>query len=43
MIEPELEAILNENPDMDLLFIDFEKRGEGYLLKNGIRNKKGFW
>ena len=40
VIEPELEAILNENPDMDLLFIDFEKRGEGYLLKNGIRNKK---
>lgn len=40
VIEPELEAILNENPDMDLLFIDFEKRGEGYLLKNGTRNKK---
>lgn len=41
VIEPELEAILNENPDIDLLFIDFEKRGEGgYLLKNGTRNKK---
>lgn len=41
VIEPELEAILSGNPDMDLLFIDFEKRGEGgYLLKNGTRNKK---
>ncbi len=29
VIEPELDAILNENPDMDLIFIDFEKRGEG--------------
>ena len=41
VIEPELEAILNENPDMDLLFIDFEKREGGYLLKNGgTRNRK---
>ncbi len=41
VIEPELESILSGNPDMDLLFIDFEKRGEGgYLLKNGTRNKK---
>ena len=41
VIEPELESILNENPDMDLLFIDFEKREGGYLLKNcGTRNKK---
>lgn len=41
VIEPELKAILNENPDMDLLFIDFEKREEGgYFLKNGTREKK---
>ena len=41
VIEPELDAILNENQDMDLIFIDFEKRAEGgYLLKNGTRNKK---
>lgn len=41
VIEPELESILTGNPDMDLIFVDFEKRGEGgYLLKNGTRNKK---
>ena len=41
VIEPELKSILSGNPDMDLLFIDFEKRGEGcYVLKNGTRNKK---
>ena len=41
MIEPELDRKLKENPDTDLVLIDFEIGEEGcYFLKNDQKSKK---
>lgn len=41
VIEPELDRELKENPDMDLVLIDFEIGEEGcYFLKNDQKSKK---
>lgn len=41
VIEPELDRKLKENPDTDLVLIDFEIGEEGcYFLKNDQKSKK---